>query len=89
MHGFQVLTLCKQLHVDGDRRSGTPQAQSIDNIAVIAGDQHISGDTDHGGIILVDQLHLTVFIPDFFQSTTEVDFFCFFFLSDQPYITQT
>ena len=84
VHGFQVLSLGKQLHVDGNRRRGAPQAQRIDYVAVVACNQHIAGNADDRGVILVQNAQVSVGIPVFFQRTAKVDFLGLVLLCYQP-----
>ena len=85
--GLQVLPLAEQLHINGLGALGVPQAQGVHMVGVVARHQHIAGDGQHPGIVLVDYHQVSV-VPPGADPAAEVNFLGLLGLGHQPRIPQ-
>ena len=85
--GLQVLPLAEQLHINGLGALGVPQAQGVHMVGVVARHQHIAGDGQHPGIVLVDH-HQVAVVPPGADPAAEVNFLGLLGLGHQPRVPQ-
>ena len=85
--GLQILPLAEQLHVDRLGALGVPQTQGIHMVRVVPGHQHIAGDGQHPGIVLVNH-HQVPVVPPGADLAAEMDLLGLLGLGHQPCIAQ-
>ena len=84
LHGLQVLAGGKQGHVHRGGALGVPKAQGVGVLGAVAGNHHILGDGQHGGIPGVLNPVGAVLVPHVLNLAPEADLFHLVQLGNQP-----
>ena len=87
-HRFQILAPGVQGHVHRQRALGVPQAQGVGVLGLVAGDLHVPGDGQDGGVAHVLRVVDPVFVPAVHDLAAEVDLLSFLHLGNQPGVAQ-
>ena len=82
-HRLDVLASGEGAHIEGRGALGAPQAERVDDVRVLAGNQEVIGDGADGVVVLVDGLEAG-FAPFLFDLAVKVDLFGLIAAGDQP-----
>ena len=89
LHSLEILAPGVEGHIHRDRTLGVPQAQGVGMPGLVAGDLHVPGNGQHGGIAHMLRVVDAVFIPSVLNLSAEADLLRLIQLGDEPGIPQT
>ena len=88
LHGLQVLAPGVQGHIHGHRALGVPQAQHVGVVGLVAGDLHVAGNGQNGGVAHVLGVVVALVVPVVHDLAAEPDLLGLIHLGDEPGIAQ-
>ena len=84
LHAFDVLALGEEVHIQRVGAVRLPEAQGVDALAVVAGDQHVARHGGDGGVAGVLGVIVAVVIPLRRDLAAEAHFHSVLIAGDQP-----
>ena len=88
LHRLEILALGVVGHIHGDGALGVPEAQGIGVLGLIAGDLHIPGDGQDGGIAHMLRVVHPALVPVVHHTAAEADLLGLVHLGNEPGVAQ-
>ena len=84
LHALDILSLGEQVHIQGVGTLGVPQAENVDLLSAVAGDEHIPGHGDDGVIVSVLGMIMAEIVPMGLDLAAEANLYRVLIVGDQP-----